>query len=140
MAINGILLDTNAYAAFKRNEPDALEIIRFMPLIGISSIVLGELFAGFAFGKRESDNIQELNSFLNSKRVKIFPADRSIAQKYAFVYRNLRHKGHPIPTNDMWIAATVIQHNLGLFSYDAHFRYADGIIAGNKLSDFLLYL
>jgi tRNA(fMet)-specific endonuclease VapC len=140
VAINGILLDTNAYAAFKRGESDAVEIIRFMPLIGVSTIMLGELFAGFAFGKREAANMQELNRFLDSNRVKIFSTDRSIAQKYAIIYRNLRHKGYPIPTNDMWIAATALQHDLGLFSYDAHFRYADGIVAGNKLSDFLLYL
>ncbi|WP_420840319.1 PIN domain-containing protein [Argonema galeatum] len=37
---------------------------------------------------------------------------------YALIYRSLRSKGHPIPTNDMWIAATALQHDLGLFSYD----------------------
>jgi len=47
VAIKGILLDTNAYAAFKQNNSDAVEIIRCMPLIGISSIVLGELLSGF---------------------------------------------------------------------------------------------
>jgi hypothetical protein len=45
MAIKGILLDTNAYAAFKQNNSDAVEIIRCMPLIGIS--IPGNKFPGY---------------------------------------------------------------------------------------------
>jgi predicted nucleic acid-binding protein len=31
--------------------------------------------------------------------------------------------GTPIPANDMWIAAIVIQHDLVLFGWDAHFDH-----------------
>lgn len=58
MAVRSILLDTNAYAAFKRDAPEAVEIIRYAPLIGISSIVLGEVLSGFAVGTREATNRQ----------------------------------------------------------------------------------
>ena len=37
------------------------------------------------------------------------------------LYRQLRAAGTPIPTNDIWIAALVVQHDLTLFSRDAHF-------------------
>ena len=40
--MRALLLDTNAYAAFKRGSPEAVEIIRRVPLIAVSSIVLGE--------------------------------------------------------------------------------------------------
>jgi len=43
--MRALLLDTNAYAAFKRGSPEAVEIIRRVPLIAVSSIVLGELLA-----------------------------------------------------------------------------------------------
>jgi predicted nucleic acid-binding protein len=33
----------------------------------------------------------------------------------------LRRQGTPIPTNDVWIAALVLQHDLVLFTQDAHF-------------------
>ncbi len=33
----------------------------------------------------------------------------------------LRRQGTPIPTNDLWIAALVVQHQLHLFARDAHF-------------------
>jgi predicted nucleic acid-binding protein len=138
VAIKGILLDTNAYAAFKQNNSDAVEIIRCMPLIAISSIVLGELLAGFAVGKREKANREELNCFLNSARVKLFSANQNTAECYAKIYQNLRQKGKPIPTNDMWIAAIAIQHGLPIFSYDSHFEYVEGIISGSCLSDFIV--
>jgi hypothetical protein len=41
MAVRAILLDTNAYAAFKRSSPDAIEIIRRAPVIVANPIVLG---------------------------------------------------------------------------------------------------
>lgn len=137
MAVREILLDTNAYAAFKRNVPDAVEIIRHAPLIGINSIVLGGLLGGFAVGTREAANKQELKRFFNSDRVKLFSVDDSTAEYYAMVYRDLKRKGRPIPTNDMWIAATALQHGLAVFSYDDHFQAVDGIIVGNRLLDFV---
>jgi predicted nucleic acid-binding protein len=138
VAIKEILLDTNAYVAFKRNRTDAIEIIRQAPLIGINSIVLGELLAGFAVGTHETINKQELKRFLSSKRVKVFFTDDATAEYYAVVYRNLRQKGRPIPTNDMWIAATALQHDLAVFTYDGHFQAVDGIMVGYQLPDFVL--
>jgi predicted nucleic acid-binding protein len=42
-------------------------------------------------------------------------------RQYANIFRQLRYAGTPIPTNDIWIAALVIQHELALYSRDAHF-------------------
>jgi tRNA(fMet)-specific endonuclease VapC len=42
MAIKSILLDTNAYAAFKRNQNEAFSIIANVDIIVINSIILGE--------------------------------------------------------------------------------------------------
>jgi len=134
--IKNILIDTNAYTAFKCGKQDAVEVIRHVPLIGFSCIVLGELLGGFAFGKLENVNISELNRFLNSGRVSLFFTDNNTARFYAKVYRNLRLKGRPVPTNDMWIAATALQHNLAVFTYDKHFDHIEGINTGNCLSDF----
>ena len=33
----------------------------------------------------------------------------------------LRGQGTPIPTNDMWVAALVLQHDLCLLDRDRHF-------------------
>ena len=137
MAVRNILLDTNAYTAFKRGALAALEIMKHAPLISINSVILGELLGGFAVGSREAMNKQELKRFLSSNRVKVFLVDDDTAEYYALVYQLLRRKGQPIPTNDIWIAATALQHNLAVFTYDSHFQAVDGIIVGNHLADFM---
>ena len=137
MAIRSVLLDTNAYAEFKRGVPEAAEIIRHVPLVGINSIVVGELLAGFATGSREAANRRELERFLASDRVRLYSIDRVTARYYAAVYWALRRKGHPIPTNDMWIAATALEHGLAIFSYDGHFEPVDDVISGQHLTDFV---
>jgi tRNA(fMet)-specific endonuclease VapC len=60
LALRSLLLDTNAYSAFKSGNPEALEIIAHAPLIGLDVIVLGELIGGFAGGTREAWNRQQL--------------------------------------------------------------------------------
>jgi tRNA(fMet)-specific endonuclease VapC len=52
-----ILLDTSAYAMFKQNITDAVEIIVRAELILISPIVLGELMFGFRNGTRFKKNM-----------------------------------------------------------------------------------
>ena len=97
---------------------------------------MGELLGGFSVGSREEANRQELKRFLESDRVRLFPVDDSTAEYYAAVYRDLKRRGQPIPTNDMWIAAAALQHRLAVFSYDKHFGAVDGLIIGDHLSDF----
>jgi tRNA(fMet)-specific endonuclease VapC len=137
MAVDKILIDTNAYASFKRGDMKAVEIIRHSHFIGINTIVLGELLSGFAVGNRESLNRQELETFLKSSRVKILAVDHETAEHYAGIYKELRHKGRPIPTNDLWIAATAVQYNLAVFTYDEHFKAVNEIRSGNRLIDFI---
>ncbi len=131
--MNPVLLDTNAYAAFKRGDPEAIEILRRAPAIGISTVVLGELFAGFAGGAREDANREELGRFLASSRVTVLPVDSRTAERYATVYLTLRGAGTPIPTNDIWIAACAAQHGLDLFSFDRHFKMVEGLNVGTTI-------
>ena len=67
-----ILIDTNAYVAFKRGEDTALEVIQYAETLAISPIVLGELLSGFECGNKTKKNRDELQQFLNSSRIKIF--------------------------------------------------------------------
>ena len=138
MAVTDILLDTNAYVAFKQGQPDAVEIVQRATHLALSSTVLGELLAGFAVGSREAKNRAELQQFLASDRVHILLVDDSTAAYYATIYRLLRNKGRPIPTNDMWIAASALQHGYALFSYDSHFEHVDGLLVGTTPTDLLL--
>jgi tRNA(fMet)-specific endonuclease VapC len=83
--------------------------------------VLGELRAGFAVGNQGPRNEGVLRRFLLKGGVSVLYADDQTTHHYADVYRQLRKQGTPIPTNDMWIAALVLQHSLVLCARDAHF-------------------
>lgn len=137
MALIEILIDTNAYVEFKRGNPQTLEILRYAQTIGINHIVLGELLAGFSVGNREVENQRELNQFLETPRVKLLTSNEMTAKYYAVIYKQLRNKCKPIPTNDMWIAATAMQYRLTLLSYDKHFANIEGLLYGQQLNDFL---
>jgi tRNA(fMet)-specific endonuclease VapC len=138
VAVTDVLIDTNAYVAFKQGHPDAIEIVRRATHLALSSTVIGELLAGFAVGSREALNRVELQRFLESDRVHILIVDDGTAAYYANVYRLLRSKGRPIPTNDMWIAAAALQHGHALFTYDSHFEHVDGLLVGATATTLLL--
>jgi len=123
-----LIIDTNIYAAFKRNVQDVAEVLRRVDYIGINTVVLGELNSGFKGGANEGLNKQELEQFLDSPRVDVISIDEITAEFYAQVYWNLKRNGNPIPTNDMWIAASALQHGLALFSLDGHFKKVDGLM------------
>ncbi len=84
-------------------------------------VVLGELRAGFAHGRRQADNERTLRRFLLKEGVRVLLADDQTTHHYASIFRQLRKQGTPIPTNDMWLAALVLQHNLALHARDKHF-------------------
>ena len=135
--MRAILVDTNAYTAFISGEPTIVEVMAHAPQLFVSSTVLGELLAGFAAGTREAKNRAELAQFLNSPRVGVYPVTADTADSYALVYAGLRRKGQPIPSNDLWIAASALEHGAALLSLDAHFTNIDGLRLGRCLNDFL---
>ena len=132
-----ISLDTNAYTAFKRGDAGIVAVLQHAPTIIICTTVLGELLAGFAAGQRESVNRSELTRFINVPRVKVVPGTAATADLYALIYAALRRKGRPIPTNDLWIAASSLEHGAALLTLDAHFQGIDGLRTGTRLEDFI---
>lgn len=122
-----IALDTNTYAGFKRGDPDCIEVCQRAEQLLVSTVVLAELLSGFALGTQEARNREELRQFLDCGRVAIQEAGLATADAYALIYAALRRQGRPIPTNDLWIAATCVEHGAVLFSFDTHFDQVAGL-------------
>lgn len=133
-----ILIDTNAYTAFKRGDVSLLEIIQHAEILAISSIVLGELLSGFACGNKTKKNREELQEFLQSSRVRLFSVTSDTANFYSHIYFSLKNKGRPIPTNDLWIAAQAIENGSVLCSFDKHFKEIEGLVSGVSLSELVI--
>ncbi|TAK74534.1 MAG: type II toxin-antitoxin system VapC family toxin [Gammaproteobacteria bacterium] len=138
MEVRKVMLDTNAYTAFKRGHEEVLSILQHADTIGMSSIVLGELTSGFLVGSKYKRNMDELNQFLDSPHVHIFSIDEETVAFYAKIYATLRQKGKPVPTNDLWIAAATLQQGCKLCTFDNHFQSIDNLIVATTLTQFLL--
>lgn len=122
-----IAVDTNRYVDLCRGLPGTVALLEEADAVILPFVVIGELRAGFANGRRQVENERVLRRILMKDGVEIVYADDQTTHHYAAVFRQLRTQGTPIPTNDMWIAALVLQHNLALHARDAHFDHVPQI-------------
>lgn len=106
----------------KRGDARTTELLDTAEWIGISVIVLGELSAGFEQGNRRERNQAELTEFLGMPVVETLQVDRQTAQIFGEMLAELRRRGTPIPTNDIWIAASCARMGATLVTWDKHFE------------------
>ena len=117
-----ILLDTSAYSWFMRGNQKVKEALQSADSIAVNPIVLGELQAGFQHGRHVEKNRNTFKQFMASPRVHVVPMDEETAERYAVILNALWTIGRPIPTNDLWIAASAMQYGLTILTTDAHFK------------------
>jgi predicted nucleic acid-binding protein len=119
-----LALDTNAYSSLQLgNVPDLKQLVDQAELIILPFVVDAELRAGFQKGNRKTDNNNKLQKFEEIDRVVVLWPNDLTNELYAQVWAELASNGKPIPTNDVWIAAICLQHQLGLASSDKHFDH-----------------
>ncbi|MFO8111212.1 MAG: type II toxin-antitoxin system VapC family toxin [Desulfosalsimonadaceae bacterium] len=123
-----VMIDTNIYSLAMKGDPQVVEVLQRIEQIGISAVSIGELFSGFRAGSREKRNREELEIFLDSPRVLVHSIEVETADFYAAILNRLKSAGTPVPTNDIWIAASAFQHGYKLFSNDKHFRFIHGLV------------
>lgn len=123
-----LLLDTSAYSALFRGDEPAKEALRSADEVYLSPVIIGELLSGFGGGRRRAVNEAGLRDFLAEPRVRVVAVDEETSVRYAAILRALKAAGTPIPTNDVWIAASAMQHGLEVLTADAHFGRVPQIV------------
>jgi len=123
-----VAVDTNRYVDLCRGIAGTVAILETADVFVLPFVVLAELRAGFLLGRRQVDNERALHVLLLKDGVEVLYADDQTTHHYASVYRQLRKQGTPIPTNDMWLAALVLQHNLALHARDRHFDHLPQLV------------
>lgn len=123
-----IALDTNRYVDLCRGVAETVDLVEQAEAIFLPFVVLGQLRPGFALRRRQAENERTLRRFLLKEGVQVLLPDEQTTHHYASVFRQLRRQGTPIPTNDMWLAALVLQHNLALHARDRHFDHLPQIV------------
>jgi len=98
--MKNLLIDTNIYSLAMRGVSEIIKFLQQAHEIGICAVSIGELISGFKGGKREQENRQELEEFLDSPRVRLYGIDEDTAEFYADILNRLCKKGKQIPTND----------------------------------------
>jgi len=108
--------------------------------IATSVIVQGELRFMVEKSERQAENLNAVNSFL--KEIFLYPITDSIANVYGELKGNILRQFGPkakaqrrrttlqelgFSDNDLWIAATVLQHHLALVSADQDFQRVQSI-------------
>ena len=129
MERNQIMLDTSAYSAFLRGNQQIKLSLQHADEIFLNPIIIGEVLAGCIMGKRERKNRTILQEFLSSPRVKIVAIDEETSERYGVITSYLRKEGTPIPTNDLWIAASAMQYGFKILTTDKHYLKVPQIIA-----------
>ncbi len=122
-----IILDTNAYVAFLAGDSAVLDALAQAEIVYISAIVLGELYAGFKGGRKESDNRTQLDVFLKKSTVHVVNVTQETADVFGAIKSSLKKTGTPIPINDVWIAAHATETGAVLITYDTHFSKVHGL-------------
>jgi len=126
-----IALDTNAYSSFMAGDTSILDAIVESEILYLSTVMLGELYAGFRGGNKYSANVGELLSFTRKEGVRIVDVTIDTAEIFGEIKAELGRRGTMIPLNDIWIAAHAIETGAKLVTYDRHFSR----IAGLRLWD-----
>ena len=122
--MNGKLLDTNVIIRYIKEEGNLDDVFEEENLY-FSSITLGELLFGAECSKRKDENAAVYSNFCNElEEVK---SDCSVAPAYAKIKAQLKKDGHPIPENDMWIAACAMTYGLTVVTADNHFSFIKNI-------------
>ena len=128
MGIIRCLVDTSAYSALRRENPEVISYLNRADAIFVSPVVTGELRAGFLAGAREPENEDKLLRFLSAPEVETLAIDDETGVRYAHIRQYLRGQGKPIPENDLWIAATAFQHGLRVLTLDSRFTRLPQIV------------
>ena len=123
-----LALDTNRYVDLCKGVEETARLVSTAEAVFLPFVVVAELRAGFGLGKRAAENERVLRRFLLKDGVAVLYPDDQTSHQFAAAFRQLRQQGTPIPTNDLWIAALVLQHSLTLHARDRHFDHLSQLV------------
>ena len=79
-------------------------------------------------GTKEEQNKNEFYEFLDSPRLSVFEIGEMTAEHYSNIFLQLKKSGKPIPTNDIWIAASAMENGMPLATFNKIFTNIQGLL------------
>ena len=118
MTGNKVAIDTNIAVLLLNGEPIVCRWILSFPKVFLPAAVLGELRCGAAKSGRPIENHVRIDALF--AQCEFLPINEATCRAYADIRLILKQQGSPIPENDVWIAATCIDHSIPLATRDGH--------------------
>ena len=120
-----MILDTNAISALISGDPQLEAVLEASLRHHLPVMALGE----YRFGLRASKYRRVLEPLLDrlEQESHVLAVAATTTRIYADARHELKVAGHPIPENDVWIAALARQHDLPIVSRDEHLRRVKGV-------------
>jgi len=123
-AADSVLLDTSIVVELLRRKNSTIAQKLLDRTVYLPLIVQGELLLG-AHASSSPKVMKETREFF--RICTLLVPNEETSDIFGRVGAELRRKGTPIPTNDLWIAAMALQHNLPLAARDSDFSYVPGL-------------
>ena len=125
-----VALDTNRLTDLFQGDTRLADQLSACDEVWIPLFVLAEIKAGFHGGSRSQPNEALLQRLLAKETAGVLLPDRETAEHYARLFVQLKRAGTPIPSNDLWIAALALEHDLRLITRDGHFDRIPQLLRG----------
>jgi len=125
-----VAVDTNRLTDLFQGDAELAELLGTCEEVWIPLVALGEIKAGFYGGRQQQRNELLLQKFLAKTTVGVLLPSRETAEHYARLFVQLKRAGTPVPDNDLWIAALVLEHDVSLLTRDGHFDRIPQLLRG----------
>jgi tRNA(fMet)-specific endonuclease VapC len=112
------LLDTNTCIGFLNGKSALIQAFRKQGTddLFLCSVVKAELFFGAWASRRSAENLRKLEAFF--RPFKSLPFDDTCADQCGRIRAELKSKGQPIGSNDLFIAATALANDLTVVTHN----------------------
>ena len=125
MTGNKALADTSIFIDLMKGDAVIAQKLESFSEVYLSPIVLSELYFGAYRSANPTKHLAKITIVVQNS--KLLAVDAETAEMYVAIKLALLSKGTPIPENDMWIAASALQHNLHFYTSDSHFTQVEGV-------------
>ena len=117
-----VLLDTNVLIRFLQGDEPLANRIESAEAVIIHPVVYSEFMNGLNPRTAKGAAARKsLEGFLESPVVDSVAVTTYTSVFCTKIYQHLRSVGEMIPQNDIWIAASALEHGFELLTHDGHF-------------------
>lgn len=119
--MKAIAIDSNVLIDFLHGDMRFRQVLVAAETILVSPVVFAEVSAGFDETQKGHLAKKKFLDFLALDMVERTSIGYRTAELYVSIHNFLKKQGTPIPQNDMWLAASVLEHEAAILTTDSHF-------------------